>query len=410
MSIIRTLIVVTLALAAPALVIAARGPSPAPPQPAAAPTAASGLDYEMFKAQIQPMFIKKREGLVRCIQCHGRGGGTGGLLIIPPAEGTTAWTEEQSRKNFDSASRLVVAGNPDASRLLMHPLARDAGGDPFHGGGKHWASKQDPEWQALARWANTGKSATTTTAVADFEVYRAKIEPIFLKERDGPTGRASCAACHSGIATRLRLQAPPASGSWTVEQSKQNFSAVSQLIVAGEPAKSRLLLHPLEPSAGGDPSHTGGKFWKSQDDPEWQALAAWVRAATPAAGGGAAAARPLDFDYFKARVQPIFMAKRTGLVRCTQCHTRGTGSGLTLAPLAEGATAWNDEQARKNFDSVSQLVVPGDPTASRLLMHPLARTAGGDPFHGGGKHWTSQDDPEWQTLAAWVRGATSSSR
>ena len=147
-----------------------------------------------------------------------------------------------------------------------------------------------------------------------------------------------------------------------MEQSRQNFAAASQLIVAGDPAKSRLLLHPLEQSAGGDPSHTGGKFWKSQDDPEWQALAAWVphreacrwRAA-------AAAARPLDFDFFKARVQPMFTAKRTGLVRCTQCHTRGTGSGFALAPMAEGATTWTDEQARKNFESASGLVVPGEP-------------------------------------------------
>ena len=409
MSITRTLIAVPLVLAAHALVLTAGQAPPAAQQPAAPAPAAAGLDYEMFKSQIQPMFIKKREGLVRCVQCHGRGGGTGGLLVIPPDEGTTAWTEEQSRKNFDSASRLVVPGNPEASRLLMHPLGRDAGGDPFHGGGKHWATRQDPEWQALARWANTGRS-TSTAASADFDVYRTKIEPIFLREREGPTGRASCAGCHSGIATRLKLQPPPGSGSWTLEQSRQNFSAASQLIVAGDPAKSRLLAHPLEQSAGGDPSHTGGKFWKSQDDPEWQALAAWVRAAKPAAGGGAAAARPLDFDFFKARVQPIFMAKRTGLVRCTQCHTRGTGSGLTIAPLAEGAASWTDDQARKNFESASQLVVPGDPTASRLLMHPLARTAGGDPFHGGGKHWDSQNDAEWQTLAAWVKGATTTSR
>ena len=41
----------------------------------------------------------------------------------------------------------------------------------------------------------------------------------------------------------------------------------------------------------------------------------------------------------------------------------------------------------------------GDP-ASFLA----ATTAGGDPFHAGGKHWTSRNDPEWQTLAAWVRG------
>jgi hypothetical protein len=37
-------------------------------------------------------------------------------------------------------------------------------------------------------------------------------------------------------------------------------------------------------------------------------------------------------------------------------------------------------------------------------MHPLAEEAGGDEFHGGGRHWTSQDNPEWKILAAWVSG------
>ena len=78
--------------------------------------------------------------------------------IQGPAEGTTVFTEEQSRKNFESARRLVVPGDPDASRLLMHPLARTAGGDPFHGGGKHWASKDAPEWQTLAAWVRAGPS------------------------------------------------------------------------------------------------------------------------------------------------------------------------------------------------------------------------------------------------------------
>ena len=43
--------------------------------------------------------------------------------------------------------------------------------------------------------------------------------------------------------------------------------------------------------------------------------------------------------------------------------------------------------------------------SSRLLLHPLAREAGGDPFHGGGKHWKDQTDPEWRALAAWARGS-----
>ena len=42
------------------------------------------------------------------------------------------------------------------------------------------------------------------------------------------------------------------------------------------------------------------------------------------------------------------------------------------------------------------MVVPGS-AKSRLLMHPLAEQAGGDFYHNGGKHWTSQNDPEWQT-------------
>jgi len=117
-------------------------------------------------------------------------------------------------------------------------------------------------------------------------------------------------------------------------------------------------------------------------------------------------AATLDFEFFKARVQPIFLYKREGHARCYVCH-RGSGNGTSyLQILAPGTTSWTDEQARKNFDSVKRFVVPGKPMLSALLRHPLKQEAGGDEFHGGGKHWTSQSDPEWQTLAAWVNGAT----
>jgi hypothetical protein len=123
-------------------------------------------------------------------------------------------------------------------------------------------------------------------------------------------------------------------------------------------------------------------------------------------GGGSQqpAARPtLDFDYFKTKVQPIFLAKRPGHARCISCH--GSGTPLRLQPIASGATTWTDEEARKNFDAVRRVVVPGS-ARSRLLLHPLEEKAGGDFYHNGGKHWTSQDDPEWQTLKAWVMGQT----
>jgi len=110
----------------------------------------------------------------------------------------------------------------------------------------------------------------------------------------------------------------------------------------------------------------------------------------------------LDYDVFRTRVQPIFLAKRPGHARCYSCHSKGTP--LRLQRLAPGATTWTEEESRKNFDAIRRVVVPGDPLKSPLLIHPLATEAGGDLFHNGGKHWNSQSDAEWQTLAAWVRG------
>jgi YVTN family beta-propeller protein len=112
----------------------------------------------------------------------------------------------------------------------------------------------------------------------------------------------------------------------------------------------------------------------------------------------------LDFEFFKTRVQPIFTTKRLGNARCVSCHV--TGTPMRLQPLTPGTATWNEEQSRKNFDVVRQRVVAGNPDTSRLLLHPLAEAVGGDPHHDGGKHWQSKDDPEWQTLAAWVQGQT----
>lgn len=129
---------------------------------------------------------------------------------------------------------------------------------------------------------------------------------------------------------------------------------------------------------------------------------AWASGA--AAGQPAAPSPSLDFEEFRTRVQPIFTAKRAGLMTCLTCHGGKVGTRLRLQPLADGVTTWSAEDARKNFDSARSLVKTGLPLESRLLTHPLDRAAGGDSFHGGGKHWLTQTDPEWQALAAWVRG------
>jgi YVTN family beta-propeller protein len=128
-------------------------------------------------------------------------------------------------------------------------------------------------------------------------------------------------------------------------------------------------------------------------------------AQTPASG--VASAPTLDFAFFRARIEPIFTTKRPGNARCISCH--GDGTPMKLTPVPEGSATWTEAEARANFDLIRARVVPGSPDQSRLLRHPLAEEAGGDPHHDGGKHWTSKTDPEWQTLAAWVNGATLSS-
>lgn len=262
-------------------------------------------------------------------------------------------------------------------------------------------------WMASTPWLAAQQPAANRGATLDFEVYRARIEPIFLKQRENGV---RCYDCHSMLATRLRLEPLPAgASSWTEAQSRKNFEAVLQLVEPGEPLKSRLLLHPLAPEAGGDPAHAGGKFWKSQDGPEWQMLSDWVRhpvAATPSATPvhDAAPAGTLDFQLYKETVQPIFLKERSSHARCYGCHT-ASNRIFHLATLSPGLTEWTEKQSRQNFQSASQLVTPGKPLSSMLLLHPLAPESGGDAFHSGGRQFTSQEDPDWLAMANWVRSA-----
>jgi hypothetical protein len=59
-------------------------------QTATAAAAAPALDYEVFKARVQPILTSSRKGNARCIACHSRGGGNAYLEPLPP--GTTTYT------------------------------------------------------------------------------------------------------------------------------------------------------------------------------------------------------------------------------------------------------------------------------------------------------------------------------
>jgi YVTN family beta-propeller protein len=131
---------------------------------------AQTLDYKFFKAQVQPIFTTKRDGNSRCVSCHSI---RPNMHMQPIAEDSGTWSEEDSRANFAVASAYVVPGNPDASRLLRHPLAESAGGDSHHDGGKHWTSKDDPEWQRLAAWVSG--------ATLDAPMHKAELKPRIIQ-------------------------------------------------------------------------------------------------------------------------------------------------------------------------------------------------------------------------------------
>jgi hypothetical protein len=116
----------------------------------------------------------------------------------------------------------------------------------------------------------------------------------------------------------------------------------------------------------------------------------------------------LDYQVYKSKVEPIFLKKRGEHARCYACHSQNQVS-FHLQRLSPGSTTWSEEQSRLNFENVSHLVTPGDTSDSVLLLHPLAPEGGGDPFHSGGRQFESQNDPDWKTIADWVRMAKSGS-
>jgi hypothetical protein len=122
-------------------------------------SAAGALDYDFFKAKVQPIFLEKRPGHAPCAMCHA--GAENMLHLEKLPDGQSTWTEEQTRKNFETVSSIVqAADNPLASKILLHPLAPEAGGDAFHSGGRQFASKNDPDWKLIAQWA---QGATLTS-------------------------------------------------------------------------------------------------------------------------------------------------------------------------------------------------------------------------------------------------------
>jgi len=235
-----------------------------------------GLDYEFYKESVEPIFMRYHGGFVgsdtACVACHTvQANAPLGLEPLTQENGEAFWTEEQSRQNFANVAMLVNPSAPETSRLLLAPLAPIVGGER-HSGGIFWDSTDHSEYRLIAEWIASGDPSATADPIVevDFEFFRSCVQPIFVNPIDNAM---PCAECHSGVFAIP----PPVNSYWTVEQSQLAFEELIYLIDPGRPDSSRFLHKPLHPNAGGDLMHNGGRRWYSQDDPERQALADWVR-------------------------------------------------------------------------------------------------------------------------------------
>jgi hypothetical protein len=236
---------------------------------------------------------------------------------------------------------------------------------------------------------------------SDIETYRETVERVFLTNRGGTIpGYAACVMCHTWqTSVRFSLETPATDTGWTAEQSRRNFDVITRLVNTANPESSRLLLKPLATEAGGLP-HTGGTYWTSRNDPEYLAVLKWIRS-LPSGRYVPAAEPALDFDFFRSCVQQVFASPREGHIRCSNCHNTGL---VGFAPPPRDGKAWNDDEAKRAFQTLSRLIIPGNPEQSRFLLKPLHPDGGGSYTHNGPRRWQTRSDPEWQMLAGWVRG------
>ena len=248
----------------------------------------------------------------------------------------------------------------------------------------------------------TAAQGAGAPSAADIEAFRTTVERVFMTDRGGTvSGMAACVMCHTWQTRpqRFSLETPATDAGWTVEQSRLNFDVVTKLVNTASPESSRLLLKPLATGAGGV-AHTGGTYWRSRDDPEYQTLLKWIRS-LPADRYVPGPVPTLDFTFFRSCVQPVFANPREGQLRCSSCHSAGQAG---FAPAPQNGKEWSDEEARRAYQAIFRLLIPGNPEQSRFMLKPLHPDGGGSYTHNGVRRWQSRDDPEWRMLAAWVRG------
>ena len=96
-------------------------------------------------------------------------------------------------------------------------------------------------------------------------------------------------------------------------------------------------------------------------------LALQVNAQQPPAAPAA-----LDFEFFRTRIQPVFLKKRPDLARCYVCHSQGTPLVLEGVPPGPHTLSVEviDERGVRQGPRLHHVTVPGPDAVVRVTVAP----------------------------------------
>ena len=120
--------------------------SPTDPEPPPTGGREYVLDYNTFATEIDP--ILSANGCDNT-SCHG-GGFRGSFRLSP-------FDDKDVDLDFAQAALQVFAADPASSTLLMKPLDESAGGAAHAASPAHFASTNDPDYQAILAWIAAGE-------------------------------------------------------------------------------------------------------------------------------------------------------------------------------------------------------------------------------------------------------------
>jgi hypothetical protein len=119
-------------------------------------------------------------------------------------------------------------------------------------------------------------------------------------------------------------------------------------------------------------------------------------------------AKVLDYEFFAARIMPLFAAKGRDGNACVTCHDTHAILRLSRPDAAGNYTA---SQLRDNYASALRVVDTINPENSLLLRKPISDASQEGVVgarrtpHGGGPRWSGTDDPAYRIVLEWINGA-----